>query len=162
MKKLSICIALAALLIAGAAHAAPATDAPTPGDRPMKHEGKPTKKRPTFKECDKDNDKALSLEEFRVCYPKAEKRFAAMDADKDGKVTPDEMKAYRQARKQERRRAFFTSCDTNGDGQLSFEEFDKCTHTRDMDRMKTRKARDEERAKKKEARSTTMQEKKQD
>ncbi len=45
-----------------------------------------------------------------------EQRFAEMDADKDGKVTPAEMRAYRDGR--------FAAADANGDGKVSVEELD--------------------------------------
>ena len=45
-----------------------------------------------------------------------EQRFAEMDADKDGKVTPAEMRAYRDAR--------FATADANGDGKVTVEELD--------------------------------------
>lgn len=43
-------------------------------------------------------------------------RFAEMDADKDGKVSADEFKAFRAAR--------FTAADADGDGKLSAAEID--------------------------------------
>ncbi len=44
----------------------------------------------------------------------AEMDFATMDADKDGKISKDEMAAFRAAR--------VTAADANGDGMLSVEE----------------------------------------
>ena len=46
--------------------------------------------------------------------PRMAEMFAAMDADKDGKVTQDEIAAHRAA--------MFAAADTNGDGKLSSEE----------------------------------------
>lgn len=47
-----------------------------------------------------------------------EKRFAALDTDKDGKITPEERKAAMEKRFDER----FAKMDTDGNGQLSKDE----------------------------------------
>lgn len=56
-----------------------------------------------------------------------EQRFTEMDADKDGKVTPAEMRAYRDAR--------FSKADANGDGKLTVEELDAARQGERMERM---------------------------
>lgn len=66
-------------------------------------QGKKKKKVPSFEECDKNKDGVLSLEEALACYhPKVSRQFARMDADKDGNISKDELKAYKAARKKAR------------------------------------------------------------
>lgn len=56
-----------------------------------------------------------------------EARFAEMDADKDGKVSAAEMRAYRDAR--------FANADANGDGKLSVEELDNARKAERLERL---------------------------
>lgn len=133
------------LLAAGAAYAAPsnatAGDAVStdqkPEPRPKKAKGDKAgkeKKRFNFKDCDTNNDGVISLEEYLACSPRGDKdKFAGMDADKDGKLTREELKAWRDSKKEEfdkkrreHRRELFKKCDTNKDGMLSMEEFEQC------------------------------------
>ncbi len=58
------------------------------------------KKRPTFLECDKDADGFLSKEEYIECFPRSQKKFDKVDANNDGKLTRDEIKAYGVAKKE--------------------------------------------------------------
>ncbi len=53
------------------------------------------KKRAMFKQLDADQDKLLTLEEF----PNPAARLREADADGDGLVSKDEMRALRQARR---------------------------------------------------------------
>jgi Ca2+-binding EF-hand superfamily protein len=67
---------------------------------------------------------------------KVKARFAAADANKDGVVTQEEVKALREARMAEHRDARFKLMDTNGDGSISRAEFDAAAqgrHTRMTD-----------------------------
>ncbi|WP_427788895.1 hypothetical protein [Brevundimonas diminuta] len=50
-------------------------------------------------------------------------RLRAADANNDGQVTAEEMRAYAEARRAERQAARFERLDTNKDGVLSREEF---------------------------------------
>jgi Ca2+-binding EF-hand superfamily protein len=52
----------------------------------------------TFAEMDKDEKRTVTKAEF---VKRAEEMFARMDVNKDGKLTPEERKAYWQARKLE-------------------------------------------------------------
>ncbi|MCL1939445.1 MAG: EF-hand domain-containing protein [Desulfovibrionaceae bacterium] len=120
MKKLSVSLAFLICMFATAAVAADS------GMTEGKHKGD-KKKRPSFEDCDKNNAGALTLEEFLACHPRGgEKLFAAMDANKDGKVTREEWQAFREARRTEKLRQIFDQCDKNKDGVLSFEEFEQC------------------------------------
>jgi len=50
--------------------------------------------------------------------------LTALDANKDGVVSPEEMRAGMQARRAERTTAMFDRLDTNKDGQISHAEFE--------------------------------------
>lgn len=137
MNTRTILFALFILAFAGSALAAesdppaPAQEAPAKATSqaapaPKDRKAAVNKKRPSFRECDKDGDNALDLDEYLACYPKGKNRFEAMDADKDGKLTKEETTAHHKAAQTERRRAHFAACDANGDGVLNFEEFDQC------------------------------------
>jgi hypothetical protein len=57
------------------------------------------KPRVKFEACDKDNKGALTLVEAQACWPNmSEKKFDAIDADKDGKITEKEFKAKKKKR----------------------------------------------------------------
>ncbi|WP_417211527.1 EF-hand domain-containing protein [Antarctobacter sp.] len=58
-----------------------------------------------------------------------EEMFEQIDADKDGKITKDEMEAFRTAR--------FEAADTDGDGKLSQDEMTAARDARRVERMKT-------------------------
>jgi Ca2+-binding EF-hand superfamily protein len=49
-----------------------------------------------FKAADKNGDGAIDLAEARAGMPMLAEHFADVDTSKDGKVTPDEMKAHHQ------------------------------------------------------------------
>lgn len=71
--------------------------------------------------ADADGDQRLSRAEFvdaRI------QRLTAADADRDGSVTRDEMRAAAQARRAERADARFERLDADNDGVISKAEFD--------------------------------------
>jgi Ca2+-binding EF-hand superfamily protein len=47
-----------------------------------------------FKAADKNGDHAIDLEEAKAGMPMLAEHFAEVDTDKNGKVTPEEMKAH--------------------------------------------------------------------
>lgn len=85
------------------------------------------KVRPSYEECDKNNDGLLSSFEFRACFPRSGAKFMIIDYNKDNKVgkeeierylgepkiakarkpetTPEERKALRETRKEQRQKA---------------------------------------------------------
>ena len=85
------------------------------------------KARPTYEECDKNTDGLLSSFEFRGCFPRSGAKFMVIDYNKDNKVgkeeierylaepkiakarkpetTPEERKALRETRKEQRQKA---------------------------------------------------------
>ena len=71
---------------------------------------------------DKDGDGALSLDEFRAARnAQIEQRFAQLDTNHDGKLTPDELSAGPH-RSGAAWRDHTANIDTNGDGAWSFDE----------------------------------------
>ena len=93
-----------------------------------------------FKKADTDGDGALSKAEAEKGMPRLARDFAAIDANKDGKLTPDEIRTYMQARMaahqggkdgkagehgKQRFEERFKKADTDGDGALSKAEAEK-------------------------------------
>ncbi|MFN3932830.1 MAG: EF-hand domain-containing protein [Brevundimonas sp.] len=108
MKKTLLAGGLAALAIAAAGGVAVAQQSPErPHARGLR--------------ADANADQRLSQAEFvgaRV------DRLAAADADRDGSVTPDEMRAAAQARHAQRADARFDRLDADNDGSISKAEFE--------------------------------------
>lgn len=71
--------------------------------------------------ADGDGDGRISQAEF---VAGALQRFDRNDANRDGTLTADEMRAGMEARRNERRGQMFARMDTNGDGAISRAEFD--------------------------------------
>jgi hypothetical protein len=108
MKKTFLVGGLAALTLAAAGGAALAQQSPErPPARGLR--------------ADADGDQRLSQAEF-VGHRVA--RLTAADADRDGSVTREEMRAAAQARRAERADARFERLDANDDGAISKTEFD--------------------------------------
>ncbi len=109
MKKTLIAGALAALTLAAAGGVAVAQQGATqaPGPRAMR--------------ADADGDSRISQAEF---VGQRVQRLTAADANRDGSVTPEEMRAVAQARMAGRADARFQGLDANSDGAISRAEFD--------------------------------------
>jgi hypothetical protein len=71
--------------------------------------------------ADTDGDSRVSQAEFVTA---AMQRFDSGDANRDGTITAEEMRAGMEARRAERRGEMFARMDTNGDGSISRAEFD--------------------------------------
>ncbi|MBN8552285.1 MAG: EF-hand domain-containing protein [Caulobacterales bacterium] len=71
--------------------------------------------------ADADGDSRISQAEFVAA---AMQRFDSGDANRDGTVTAEEMRAGMEARRTERRGEMFARMDANGDGAISRAEFD--------------------------------------
>ena len=103
MKKcISLLIVVSLLVLSGAALAADNTTSSQSGvEKGAQHKsGKPRVK---FEDCDKGNKGFLTFEEAQACFPKMKReKFDAIDANKDGRITKEELKVYRAARKKER------------------------------------------------------------
>lgn len=69
---------------------------------------------------DADQDGKITEEEFMSGHGA---RFEALDANNDGTISFEELKAWRQPRNEQRMQAMFRRGDTNGDGVISREEF---------------------------------------
>ena len=74
---------------------------------------------PMMKKLDVDGDGAISKDEATRAHAE---RIAAIDADADGVVSFEEMKAHREAQREQRARARFARLDTDGDGKVSTDE----------------------------------------
>ena len=77
-----------------------------------------------LKEADANNDGKVSKDEM-IAYKT--KKFEAADTNRDGRLTQDEAVAYHEAererRRKERQAKMFGKLDANGDGTASLEEF---------------------------------------
>jgi Ca2+-binding EF-hand superfamily protein len=89
-----------------------------------------------FKKADTNGDGALSKAEAEKGMPRLARDFDAIDANKDGKLTQDEIRTYMKAHMGEHRKEMhgqgkemfqerFKKADTNGDGALSKAEAEK-------------------------------------
>ncbi len=108
MKKTLLAGALAALTLAAAGGVAIAQAAPQAAA-------------PRAMRADADGDSRISQAEF---VGRRLQRLTAADADRDGSVTPGEMRAVAQARMAQRADTRFQRLDANSDGSISRAEFD--------------------------------------
>lgn len=107
MRKTFLAGALAALTLAAAGGAAMAQQALAQPPRALR--------------ADVDGDGRISQAEF---VGRRLQRLTAADADRDGSVTPEEVRATAQARMAQRADTRFQRLDANSDGSISRAEFD--------------------------------------
>lgn len=107
MRKTLLASALAALTFATAGGAVMAQQAPAPAPRALR--------------ADADGDSRISQAEF---VGRRVQRLTAADTDRDGSVTPEEMRATAQVRMAQRADTRFQRLDANNDGSISRAEFD--------------------------------------
>lgn len=107
MNKTLVTGALAALTLAAAAGVALAQQSPASAPRAMR--------------ADVDGDSRISQAEF---VARRVQRLTSADANRDGSVTPDEMRAAAQARMAQRADTRFARLDVDSDGSISRAEFD--------------------------------------
>ena len=70
-----------------------------PNDREQRRE----RIRERFNDADQDSDRALSRDEAGRAAPRLQENFDNIDANRDGKATPDEIRAFRRERAKMRR-----------------------------------------------------------
>ena len=81
----------------------PPAGAVSPEERRELREMRRERIREKFEAADKDGDHALSREEAGRSAPRLHDNFDNVDANKDGKATPDEIRAFRRERAKMRR-----------------------------------------------------------
>lgn len=88
--------------------------------------------------ADTNKDGQISQAEFMAA---ATTRFVVADTNADGALTRDEMRAGRDAKRNERAQARFERQDANGDGFVSKAEYDAARVERDAKRAERKEAR---------------------
>lgn len=88
----------------------------------QKADGEPRKPRAErmFEKWDADKDGKVTAEEVKAF---AAERFAKRDIDGDGVVSRDDREKFRTARREERRAERFAKIDADSDGMISLDEF---------------------------------------
>ena len=67
------------------------------------HEQRRENAQKRFNEADKNGDRALSHEEAVQSAPRLNKKFDDVDGNRDGNLTPDEIRAFRREKMRQRR-----------------------------------------------------------
>ena len=75
----------------------------SPEERREVREIRREKMRERFDAADQDGDRALSRDEAGRVAPRLQENFDNVDVNKDGKATPDEIRAFRRERAKMRR-----------------------------------------------------------
>ena len=108
MKRISL---IAALVLASSSALALAADGPEGHG----HRGAMAER---LKQADTNGDGMLSRDEA-AALPMISKHFDEIDANHDGQITMEELRAFHKARMEERRAAHWKKIDTDGDGRVS-------------------------------------------
>ena len=108
-------LALTAVALASVTTVALAQSAPDPAA----HRGAMMER---LKAADTNGDGMLSQQEA-AALPRIAAHFNEIDADKNGQVTFDELRAYMQAKRGGFAKKAFATLDANGDGKVSRDEF---------------------------------------
>ena len=111
MKRTLLIAALA--LASSAAFAAPGGDGPGHGPRGQMLE--------RLKQADTDGNGMLSRDEAKA-LPMISKHFDEIDANRDGQITMEELRAFHKARAEQRHAAHWKKIDADGDGRISRDE----------------------------------------
>jgi Ca2+-binding EF-hand superfamily protein len=119
-------LAILPFLVAGAAQAAEPAPAMAPmADQSRMHDPMPAQGNERWKAADKDGNGALSRTEAEASMPHLAQKFDQVDANHDGQVSHDEMRAFHAGQKQhspEEMQAHFKAADKNGDGAIDLAE----------------------------------------
>ena len=75
-----------------------------------------------LKAADTNGDGMLSQQEA-AALPHIAAHFSAIDANQDGQITFDELRAYMKSQRGHHGAKAFQTADTNGDGRISRDEF---------------------------------------
>jgi Ca2+-binding EF-hand superfamily protein len=85
-----------------------------------------------FRRADADGNGMLTREEARKAAPLLARQFDAIDVNRDGQISPEEMRAFRRSGRLARSAKagakfdlYFTRADTDGDGALSRAEAER-------------------------------------
>lgn len=123
MKTLKILLAATLAALATTAIAAPGGPGCPQGATPGSAEcaGRGAKGIERFKAADKNGDGLISLAEAQAAMPRVASNFDAIDANKDGQLTHEELRAFGQAQRGQRgsRGEGWKKFDADGDGKLS-------------------------------------------
>ena len=119
MNKLKISLIIPALFVTSAAYAQ--AQAQAPSDAPKGERG--ARMQEHFKAADKDGDGRISRAEADASLPRIAKNFDALDTNKDGFLTKDELRAgHGKGGHGDKMHDHMKSADKDGDGKFSREE----------------------------------------
>ncbi|HEX9389837.1 MAG TPA: EF-hand domain-containing protein [Usitatibacteraceae bacterium] len=96
MKTFRAALIAAGLLASTAFAQTPA--GPAPADKPGKAEKRAAQMQEHLKAADKNGDGKISLDEAKASLPMIARNFDKIDADKDGFITREELKAWHDRR----------------------------------------------------------------
>ncbi len=74
-----------------------------------------------LKQADTNGDGLISREEAKA-LPRLAARFDEIDTNHDNQISPDELRAFHEKRRDAMSAAHWKKIDTNGDGRVSLEE----------------------------------------